>query len=115
MTLSNLTYSAYLRSLNIPSDASHVLDHYTGDYEEIPGHFALVHNDDDLDGWAAQDHARASLYCYADSVDSFIRAKGDKALPYLIALGFSEYEAACKCWNAGIRTEFIIRSMNRSI
>ena len=122
MTLSNLTYPAYLRSLNIPSDASHVLDYFTG--EEIQTdvcHWTgepfidLVHTDHDIDNRPSQQRAKAVLWCNRAKVDEFIKEKGNLALPWLVTLGFSEYDAACMCWNAGIQTEHVIQMMNRTI
>ncbi len=112
--LSSLTYPQLLRSFNQPADASHVLDHFNGDYntfydydEEGNEVFTLGHCDEDIDSTRSQEHARNVLLWKSDDVGAFLRAKGDDALDFLLSLGFTKYDAGCKCWNAGIHSQAV--------
>ena len=75
----------------------------------------LVHTDHDIDNRPSQQRAKAVLWCNRAKVDEFLKERGELSLPWLIALGFSEYEAACMCWNAGIYSDAIWMAYQRSV
>ena len=114
MTLTNLTYPQLFRSLNIPSEASHVLDHFNGSVEEVGNDddtgepvFGLVHNDDDIDSTADQEHAACILLWESRTVERFLAKKGADAFGFLKDLGFTDYQAASLCWDSGIQNDRI--------
>jgi hypothetical protein len=114
VSLSNLSYRDFLRSLNQPADASHVLDHFNGrstthqQFISPSTGFAtldagLVHQDDDIDSTAKQEEARWSLFCdYQPAVTAHLREQED-GFGYLRSLGFSEWEAAELCRSAAVQ------------